>query len=810
MTIGLMFKECSAAVIREHTTENRGMSTGIFRQRFVILLVTMSAVLSSCHQRSEAHDWPQWRGPQRDAVSTETGLLQSWTTDSPKVLWNQSALGIGYSSIVLGETRLFTMGRKESDLVVTAMHVETGEKLWEKTIGKTSRHPTSTPTLDGDYLFVLDPDGELVCLKSSNGDFVWQSSFVDDFGGRMMSGRGYGESPLVDGDRLICTPGGPDAVMVAFEKRTGHVLWKASLPENVSGPSGKDGAGFSSIVISEAAGIRQYVQLVGRGLIGIDARDGRLLWSYNDIANGIANIPTPIVYDDFVFAANGYTAGSVLLKLVSSPDANDHPGVTVEVIYSLSGSQFQNHHGGLVRLGEFVYGGHGNNNGLPTCLELKTGRIVWRRRGPGVGSAAVVYADGHLYFRFQNGVMALIEATDHGLVLKGTFDIPGAGADSWSHPVVANGRLYLREQELLWAYNLRPHPVTNDATPSKHSPNANSALTARQGIGVAVAVIPAATSTAAVSSHTLRGCLEYSLASKRENHAEAAVLVSLTNADLTPQGTLSDAVLQLLADLKDPLIVSLAGTLVSDTGLRQLQPFKICGLNLELCSRITDVSLKHENHSDSLRALVLTGTGITSHGLKGLAIKSNLVALDLELCDGVTDEATDPLGELTQLKFLSLKKTGFERDRISDKGLKNLQRLDNLELLNLYGNRLTNVGLEYLQAFQKLHTLNLSLLAISDAGLEYLKPLRGLERLDLTFSEGFSGPILSDDMVDSLLPLSSLTTLDLTGAKLSDEGLKKLQRLKSLKTLRIVRTKTSDSGIREFQKAVPECNVFKE
>ena len=229
----------------------------------------------------------------------------------------------------------------------------------------------------------------------------------------MMSGRGYGESPLIDGERLICTPGGPDAALVALDKLTGTAVWKAKLPE--VGPAGRDGAGFSSVVATEAAGLRQYVQLVGRGVVGIDARDGRFLWGYNAIANETANIPTPVVHNEFVFAANGYTAGSVLLKLVADGGQNDEPRrVKAEMVYSLSGSQFQNHHGGVVKLGDFLFAGHGNNNGLPTCLEFKTGRVIWKRRGPGVGSAAVVCADGQLYFRYQNGVVALIEASDRG------------------------------------------------------------------------------------------------------------------------------------------------------------------------------------------------------------------------------------------------------------------------------------------------------------------------------------------------------------------------------------------------------------
>ena len=298
--------------------------------------------------------------------------------------------------------------------------------------------------------FALDPDGELTCLKRSDGTIIWQRSFVDDFGGRLMSGRGCGESPLIDGDRVICTPGGQDAMIVALERRTGEVVWKSSPPE--MGEKGKDGAAFSSIVVSEAAGIRQYIQLTGRGLVGVDSHTGRFLWGYNDIANPTANIPTPIVSGDLVFSANGYNAGSVLLRIELT---NGGTGVASKEVYRLPGNRFQNHHGGFIQIGNHVYGGHGSNNGLPTCLELQTGNIVWKRRGPGTGSAAVVAADGHVYFRYQDGVVALIEATPAEYRLKGTFEIPGAGGDSWSHPVIAHGKLFLREDNELWAYSLR-------------------------------------------------------------------------------------------------------------------------------------------------------------------------------------------------------------------------------------------------------------------------------------------------------------------------------------------------------------------
>lgn len=777
----------------EHRVVRR---TRIFWRFIAILLMALG---NAAH--TSADDWPQWRGPRRDAVSGETGLLQSWPEDGPRVAWKATELGTGYSSVVVGRGRLYTMGLNGVDVVVTALDEETGTPVWTQKIGETERDPSSTPTLDGDQLYALDPDGDLVCLQAATGKIVWQASFADDFAGRMMSGRGYGESPLIDGERLICTPGGQDAALVALDKMTGELIWKTTLPD--LGPQGVDGAGFSSIIVTEATGVRQYVQLVGRGVVGIDACDGRVLWGYNAIANGTANIPTPIVHEEYVFAANGYTAGSVLLKLVAENGPNSTaPGVRAEVVYTLSGSQFQNHHGGVLRLGDFLFGGHGNNNGLPTCLDFKTGRVVWKRRGPGVGSAAVICTDGQLYYRYQNGVVALIEASDHGYQLNGTLEVPGAGGDSWAHPVIANGRLYLREQDTLWVYDLSRDSQLADSDEKQHPLTASVAVSAIRELGVSVEPLS--------DSESSRGIYKFATFSVDKGQSAETLLVTLSDAQVSPEGTLSEDLIDRLKDVREPAVVSLAGTRLSDAGLLQLQQLHVVGLNLELCSRVTDAGLEHVRHIVPLRVLVLTGTSVTHVGLRHLVSNSSILALDLELCDGITDEACGALSEMKQLRSLVLKKSGFERGRISEAGLVRLQNLTDLEVLNLYGNNVTDAGLLHLQPLKNLRELNLSLLAITDAGLQHLKPLTRLEHLELLYSEGFSGPTLTNDVVEALTPLSNLTSLNLTGAKLTDAGLERLRVLTKLKSLQLVRTGVSKDGLREFLKAVPECEVIKE
>jgi outer membrane protein assembly factor BamB len=238
-------------------------------------------------------------------------------------------------------------------------------------------------------------------------------------------------------------------MLAALDRRTGKVIWTTAIKPD---DGGNRGAAYSSIVISQAGGAKQYVQLVGAGVIGVDAANGELLWGYSEIANGTANIPTPIVRDDFVFCSTGYSDGGTALLRISGQRGR----ITPQVVYQLPADKTQNHHGGSILLGDHIYMGHGHNNGFPLCMEFQTGKDTWRPgRGPGTGSAAITYADGHLYFRYENAVMALIEATPEEYRLKGEFRIPINHGQSWAHPVIADGKLYLRDQHELVCFNIR-------------------------------------------------------------------------------------------------------------------------------------------------------------------------------------------------------------------------------------------------------------------------------------------------------------------------------------------------------------------
>jgi outer membrane protein assembly factor BamB len=398
--------------------------------------------------------WPQWRGPHRDNISPDTGLLTEWSAEGPRLAWKAPGMGRGFSSITADNGKIYTMGDIEGGQAVIALSEKNGERLWASRIGDVwdsngYAGPRCSPATDGTVVIAVGTHGDIACYNAKNGQEIWHRSFPKEFGGRMHSGWGFSESPLIDGNLVICTPGGDDAILAALNKKTGATVWQTKMEK--IGDRGGDGAAYSSIVISNACGRKQYVQLVGRGAIGVDAKTGKFLWGYNHVANGTANIPTPVVQDDYVFVSTGYGTGAGLVKLEKNGD-----GIEAKEQYFLDAKDLQVHHGGMVVVGNYLYCGHGHGQGAPVCLEWKTGKFAWRQgRGLGEGSAAVGYADGNLYFRYENGVVGLIGATPDGYQLKGEFKIPDVNKPSWPQPVIIGGKLYLREQDNLLCYDVK-------------------------------------------------------------------------------------------------------------------------------------------------------------------------------------------------------------------------------------------------------------------------------------------------------------------------------------------------------------------
>lgn len=426
----------------------------IIRRCQIVLLLCLTGL---CYNNT-AHgvDWPQWRGPNRDAKCSETELLKSWPEDGPELLWEVTGLGPGYSSMAIVKGRLYTMGDislgSEKTQCVLAYDLATRKRLWAAKVGPVHKDggPRCTPTVDNGLVYAIGTSGNLVCVDAQTGSVHWSRNFEKELEGKNPGWR-FSESPLIDGNKLLCTPGGRDAVIVALNKKTGKLIWKCPMPD--IGKRGKDEAGYSSIVITEAGGVRQYVQLTNKGLVGVAATDGRFLWGYNKIANNVANIPTPIVYGNFVFCSTAYNTGSALLELTAAGD-----GVDAKEIYFLNAKTLQNHHGGLVRIGDYIFGGHDHNKGKPICIEAKTGKVMWRADQPGGGSAAVLYADGNLYFRYEDNTLALIEADPQNYNLISTFKLPkrpGMSGPGWSHLVIADGKLYARHSDVLMVYDIK-------------------------------------------------------------------------------------------------------------------------------------------------------------------------------------------------------------------------------------------------------------------------------------------------------------------------------------------------------------------
>lgn len=393
-------------------------------------------------------DWSQWRGPNRDAKSKETGLLDEWPADGPPLAWKARGVGFGFSSLSIANGKIFTLGDLDDGSYAIALNEVDGALCWKTKLGEAGGHrkypgARSTPTVDGGQVFALNQHADLVCLDAESGREIWSVNLVKDFGGKMMSGWKYSESPLVDGDRLICTPGGKDGTLLALQRNNGKKLWQTS--------DWTDPAGYSSVVIATIDGTRQYIQLTGRSVAGIDPNSGKLLWQA-EREGRTAVVATPVVADDIVFVTSSYGVGCNAFRV-----GRDGGQWTAEELYA--NREIANHHGGVVLLDGHIYGSSG---GTFRCLDLKNGELAYNERSAGKG--ATVYADGHLYLRGEAGPVALIEATPDGLREKSRFDQPDrSDKKAWSHPVVANGKLYLRDQDLLLCYDVskKPSGTTN-------------------------------------------------------------------------------------------------------------------------------------------------------------------------------------------------------------------------------------------------------------------------------------------------------------------------------------------------------------
>lgn len=390
-------------------------------------------------QAPSAEDWPQWRGPRRHGVSAERGLLKEWPASGPTRVWSVTGLGAGYGSVSIAGDRIYVQGLKGRDSVLSTLDRQTGRVVWTKVVGPAGNNdrgpgPRGTPTVDGDRVYVLTEQGQLACLRASDGSLVWQRNILSDFRGRNI-GWLISESPLIDGANVIVTPGGQNASLAALDKMTGKTVWTSK------GLS--DEAGYSSAIVDDVQGVRTVMTLTAEGGVGVRASDGKLMWKYSEVANGTANITTPVFNNGQVFFTSAYGTGAALLQLAAKDGE-----VTQREIYFTR--DMQNHHGGVVLVDGYLYG---FNNAILTCLQFATGKTMWRHRSVGKGS--VVYADGNLYVLGEDHVVGLVEANPNEYRERGRFKIADEGWPSWAHLAVSGGRLYVRNQGTLASYDIK-------------------------------------------------------------------------------------------------------------------------------------------------------------------------------------------------------------------------------------------------------------------------------------------------------------------------------------------------------------------
>ena len=384
-------------------------------------------------------DWPQLRGPDRSGVSKESALLKQWPAAGPSQMWASANLGAGYGSLAVSGDQVFVQGSRSGQSVVSVLNRADGKGLWTKPIGRAADNdrgpgPRGTPTVDAERVYVLTENGDLACLLTKDGTLLWQRNILKDFGGSNPEWQ-ISESPLIDGAALYVTPGGRGAGIVALDKMTGKTIWTS---KELS-----DEAGYSSIVVGDIQGVRTLMTITSEAGVGVRASDGKLMWRYTRAANGTANIATPIFFDNKVFYSSGYDTGGGLLGLTAQDG-----GVKAQEIYFTR--DMRNHHGGVLLVDGFLYG---FNDSILTCLDFATGKLMWRDRSVGKGS--LTYADGRLYLLSEDNVAGLAEATSARYRETGRFSIPDQGLPSWAHPVVSGGRLYIRNQGTLSAYDIR-------------------------------------------------------------------------------------------------------------------------------------------------------------------------------------------------------------------------------------------------------------------------------------------------------------------------------------------------------------------
>ena len=405
--------------------------------------VVLASLATAAFARAE--DWPQWRGPNRDGVSSEKGLLQDWPAGGPKLVWNITGIGNGYATVSTAGDRIVTAGEVDGNSSVICLNAKDGSRVWATPIGKTGTPgccnaggPRISPTIDtaAGLVFAISQYGEVAALNWKDGKEVWKKELTSDFGGRVPE-WGYSAAPVLDGDHIMMTPGGLKGTVVCLNKKTGETVWQSK--------DLTDTAHYSSALIATIAGVKQLIQLTDKTLAGINPADGTILWR-STRRGRTAVIPTPVVFKNMIYVTSGYGVGGSCVELKKAGDK-------FEVTELWNNKDLDNHHGGVIRIGPNVYG-HSDSKGW-VCQEIATGKILWQEKRFGKGSIA--YADNRFVLRSEDkGTLALIEANPEAYKEHGRFEQPNRSREkAWAHPVISNGKLYVRDEDHLLCYDVK-------------------------------------------------------------------------------------------------------------------------------------------------------------------------------------------------------------------------------------------------------------------------------------------------------------------------------------------------------------------
>ncbi len=406
-------------------------------------------------------DWPQWNGPSADGHSPETGLLKVWPKAGPELVWTYDNAGTGYSSPVVVQGRVYLMGARNGEETIFCLDSKAKEQ-WATKIGKMydfkgnsySGGPNASPAIQGESLVGLGSQGILVCVNAATGQEQWRKDLPRDLSGAVNpigggpGGWGFAAAPLIDGNQVIVTPGGPKGLVAGLNLKTGEVLWQSK--------EAMDLTTYAAPVLAEIGGVKMVIAMTQEGAVGVSAKDGTVLWTFRrDTPYPDVVCTTPLVKGNQVFLTAGFGGGADLLELTPS-------GAKFQVKAVWSEKEIGNNQGGVVLVNGFLYGFHDKRSWV--CQEWATGAVKWTspRKPRGLGPGSLIYADGNLIcLGEEKGEVALIPASPEEYKEISRFTLPQESklrkpyTKVWTHPVLSDGLLYLRDQELVFCYKVK-------------------------------------------------------------------------------------------------------------------------------------------------------------------------------------------------------------------------------------------------------------------------------------------------------------------------------------------------------------------